>query len=90
MLLTLLCHFFYNKLQPNIARNITFVTTNYKSIWPHCAVVFLPLVSKGMRSHCPGLSGGHLNTAPPLMTSGCPESAVGAPTNSLKRKIMKS
>ena len=45
---------------------------------------FLPLVSKGMSSQLPGVSAGHLYTAPALSTPGCPDSALGAPTNSLQ------
>ena len=46
---------------------------------------FLPLVSKGMSSQLPGVSAGHLYTAPALSTPGCPDSALGAPTNSLQK-----
>ena len=62
----------------------SYLYTRNKIFGYYLVMIFLPLVSKGMRSHWPGLSGLHLNTAPPRSTSGWPESAVGAPTKSLK------
>ena len=52
--------------------------------------IILTLVSNWMRSQEPGDSGGHLKTAPPLTTPGWPESASGAPTRSLQKKLFHS